>query len=134
MAKDSSNKNWSLLGRLRGAVKKIRVLLNFDLNRFKLASLISGASFKRQQKRLSFNDRPGLTAFVDGGQDSDSNGSGGSAGRALQRTISCPSDQEDIDKRAEMFIANFYKQLKMERQISLQLRYTRGYSFDSPSP
>lgn len=124
MANDS-DKRWSLLGRLRGTVKKIRVLMNFNLNKFKLASLITGASLRRRQqrKRLSFNDRPGLTAFLQEGSDSPVGGSvGDSAGRALQRTISSPSDQEDIDKRAEMFIANFYNQLKMERQISLQLR------------
>ncbi|XP_040383103.1 uncharacterized protein LOC102712004 [Oryza brachyantha] len=29
----------------------------------------------------------------------------------------------DIDRRAELFIANFYKHIQMERQVSLQLRY-----------
>lgn len=29
----------------------------------------------------------------------------------------------DVDKRADHFIANFYKRLQMERQISLELRY-----------
>lgn len=121
--------NRSLLGRLRGAVKKIRFLLNFNVNRWKLASIIGALSGKR---RLSFNDRPGLRACID--HDSDSNDSGSGSGRSLQRTISFPSDQDDIDKRAEMFIANFYRQLKMERQISLELRYARADSFDSASP
>ncbi|KAJ1268682.1 hypothetical protein BS78_07G153400 [Paspalum vaginatum] len=39
-------------------------------------------------------------------------------------------DDDDIDQRAEMFIANFYRQLRMERQVSLQLRYVRGNSWD----
>ncbi|EES13938.1 hypothetical protein BDA96_07G156500 [Sorghum bicolor] len=48
-------------------------------------------------------------------------------------------DDDDIDQRAELFIANFYRQLRMERQVSLQLRYVRGNSWDrtlaaSPSP
>ncbi|KAI3472441.1 hypothetical protein Pfo_029561 [Paulownia fortunei] len=97
---------WLLLGRLKRAVKKIKFLLNFNVNRWKLASIIGASSSKR---RLSFNDRPGLRAC---------------------RTISYPSE-DDIDKRADAFIANFYKQLQYERQISLELRYYRGNSFDS---
>uniref|UniRef100_A0A0D9X8G2 DUF761 domain-containing protein n=1 Tax=Leersia perrieri TaxID=77586 RepID=A0A0D9X8G2_9ORYZ len=31
--------------------------------------------------------------------------------------------EDDIDRRAELFIANFYKHIQMERQVSLQLRY-----------
>ncbi|MCD7446407.1 hypothetical protein HAX54_006016 [Datura stramonium] len=34
-------------------------------------------------------------------------------------------DANDIDKRAEMFIANFRRQLRLERQISLELRYCK---------
>ncbi|XP_027070020.1 uncharacterized protein [Coffea arabica] len=124
-----TKEKWSLLGRLRGAVKKIRFLLNFNVNRWKLASIIGASPVKR---RLSFNDRPGLRACID--HDSDSIDSGSARERSLQRTISCPSDEDDIDKRAEMFIANFYRQLKIERQISLELRYARADSFDSASP
>ncbi|KAG9455946.1 hypothetical protein H6P81_000454 [Aristolochia fimbriata] len=36
---------------------------------------------------------------------------------AFQRTVS-----DDIDKRAEAFIENFYKRIQMERQVSLELR------------
>lgn len=122
-----NSENLLLLGRLRGAVKKIRFLLNFNVNRWKLASIIGASSSNR---RLSFNDRPGLRACMD---DSDSNDSGSARGR-LQRTISYPSDEDDIDKRADMFIANFHRQLRIERQISLELRYTRGNSIDSASP
>lgn len=119
------------LGKLKRAVKKIQFLLNFNiLNRLKLASIIGTSSSKR---RLSFNDndRPGLRACVDeSGSDEESGSS-----RRLQRTTSYPSSEDidiDIDKRADAFIANFYKQLQYERQISLQLRYYRaGNTFDS---
>lgn len=114
---------WSLVGRLKRAVKKIKFLLDFNVNRWKIASLIGASSSKR---RLSFNDRPGLRACF---EDSESNDDPGSA-RGLQRTISYPSE-DDVDKRADAFIANFYKQLQIERQVSLELRYYRGNSFNS---
>ncbi|RCV31328.1 hypothetical protein SEVIR_6G173700v4 [Setaria viridis] len=43
---------------------------------------------------------------------------------------SSSAGDDDIDQRADQFIANFYKQLEMERQVSLQLRYVRGNSWD----
>ncbi|CAK9137982.1 unnamed protein product [Ilex paraguariensis] len=118
---------WSLLDRLKRAVKKISFLLSFDINRWKLSSMI-GASSGRS-RRLSFNDRPGLRACT---KDTESSDSGSSHG--LQRTLSFPSSEDDIDKRAEMFITNFKRQLQIERQISLKLRYCRGDSFESASP
>lgn len=134
---------WSLLGRLRKAVKKIRFLLNFDMNRWKLVSMIGSTSSLSNKRRLSFNDRAGLRACMDTDDDDSVNfySSAGSSssrgiktGGRLQRTISYPSDEDDIDKRAENFIANFYKQLQLERQISLELRYARENSFNSASP
>lgn len=119
---------WSLLGKLRKAVKKIRVILNFDLNKWKLASMIGSASGKR--RAISFNGRQGLRACV---EDSDDLMNASPVKGGLQRTTSFPME-DDIDKRAEMFIANFYRQLRLERQISLELRYCRGNSFGSPSP
>ncbi|PIN03407.1 hypothetical protein CDL12_24061 [Handroanthus impetiginosus] len=114
---------WLLLSKLKRAVKKIKFLLNFNVNSWKLASIIGKSSSKR---RLSFNDRPGLQAFM---EDPDPNDDPGSS-RGLHRTISYPSSEDDIDKRAEAFIANFYKQLRYERQISLELRYYRANSFE----
>lgn len=110
-----------LLGRLKRAVKKINFLINFNVNRWKLASVI-GASSRR---RLSFNDRPGLRSCVD---DSSSNDG---SNRGLQRTISYPLSEDDVDRRADAFIENFYRQLQIERQISLELKYYRGNSFES---
>ncbi|XVE71812.1 hypothetical protein DITRI_Ditri10aG0181900 [Diplodiscus trichospermus] len=115
--------DWSLLTRLRRAVKKVKILLNFSMNRWRIASMIGGSPSSR---RLSFTDRPGLGACAD---DYDS----GSYSRSLARTTSYRSE-DDIDKRAEMFIANFHRQLQIERQVSLQLKYLRGNSFDYNSP
>ncbi|GAB4853580.1 hypothetical protein Ancab_017771 [Ancistrocladus abbreviatus] len=110
------NTKWSLLGRLRKAVNKLRFLLFFNLNpSWRFGSMIRG-SIGKKTRRLSFNDRPGLRACTD-----DDGGN---------QTRSGLSD-EDIDKRAEMFIANFYHQLRLERQISLDLRYCRANSFNS---
>ncbi|KAM7472799.1 hypothetical protein LguiA_010982 [Lonicera macranthoides] len=115
----------SLLSRLRTTVKKITFLLNFNLNRWRLASSFG----KSSNRRLSFNDRPGLTAAYNDSRQS----SGTSPTAGLQRTISFPSE-DDVDKRADLFISNFYKQLRIERQVSLELRYLRGNSFGSVSP
>ncbi|KAF1867344.1 hypothetical protein Lal_00049773 [Lupinus albus] len=81
------------------------------------------------KRNLSFNDRPGLVLC-----SSEKETSSGSSSRELHRTISFPSDDDDIDRRAEAFIANFRNQLRMERQISLQLRYCRQPSFEFNSP
>lgn len=131
----SNNNSWYLLSRLRRAVKKVSFLLNLNMNRWRIASMLSRSSSAVQRIR-SFNDRPaGLTAACDSDENSeeDSVSSRGSS-RHLQRTISYPSDQDDIDQRAEMFIANFRRQLQIERQVSLELRYCRGNSLDMVSP
>ncbi|KAJ7955767.1 DUF761 domain-containing protein [Quillaja saponaria] len=124
----------NFLSRLRRAVEKVRLLLAFNImgHNWRIASMLRRGSLSKRQ--LSFNDRPGLrlcteesdTEDSDSGLDSSSHG-------GLQRTTSYPSE-DDIDKRAEMFIANFRRQLQMERQISLELRYCRGNSFELISP
>ncbi|MCD7460203.1 hypothetical protein HAX54_043063 [Datura stramonium] len=139
--------NWSLIGKLRRAVKKITFLLNFDLNKWKLASYMIGRQKQLHHHQLSFNEKilqkqpTGLNVICSDHEDNlgknanyDSSSSRNSF-KGLQRTMSYPSSEDDIDKRAEMFIANFYNQLRLERQISLELRYCRGNSFgSSPSP
>lgn len=127
-----SNEKWALLGRLRRAVKKVKFLLNLSFNKWQLASVV-GAS----RRAISFNDRPGLRALTDDltimDRDDDSGSSSGR--RRIERTTSYPSDGDDIDKRAEIFINNFRNQLRMERQVSLQLRYNRrGDGFNDNSP
>lgn len=135
--------NWSLLGKLKRVVKKITFLLSFDINKWKLASYMIG---KRPYHQLSFNEKilqkqpTGLNVIcVDEIDDQDlaknvnydSSSSSRNSFKGIQRTMSYPSSEDDIDKRAEMFIANFYNQLRLERQISLELRYCRGNSFGS---
>ncbi|KAK1366825.1 hypothetical protein POM88_042386 [Heracleum sosnowskyi] len=139
-----------MLDKLRNAVKKVQILLNINLNIWKLASILGNGSLQTR-KTLSFNDRPGLRACTDDYDDYNSsistNGeyrqlsgsfsspspspssSHSSSSTRIERTASCPSE-DDIDKRAEMFINNFRRRLVMERQASLQLRYLRGNSFD----
>ncbi|CAL5333465.1 unnamed protein product [Camellia sinensis] len=129
--------SWLLLGRLRRAVKKISFLLNFNINRWRIASTIGASSSNHRRLSHSFNDRPGLRDCTDDlNTYYDSPGSsrgGGGRGGGISRTSSCPSE-DDIDKRAEMFIANFYRQLQIERQVSLELRYCRANSLESASP
>ncbi|XP_057770214.1 uncharacterized protein LOC130990029 [Salvia miltiorrhiza] len=104
----------TLLGKLRRAVQKVKFVLMLSVNKWKVASMLGRSS------RLSFSDRPGLrVCMADSGSDERPESSGG-----LRRTASYPpEDDDDVDKRADAFIANFHKQLRFERQISLQLRY-----------
>ncbi|GMY17722.1 hypothetical protein FCV25MIE_12961 [Fagus crenata] len=115
--------NWLSLGQLKKAVKKLRFLLSFNLSQWRLASIIGSASKRR--RRLSFNDRPGLHGCIED-EMLDRN----SSAKGIQRTRSYGSE-DDIDKRADIFIANFRRQLRLERQVSLELRYYRGTSFKS---
>ncbi|KAG6390592.1 hypothetical protein SASPL_148330 [Salvia splendens] len=108
---------WSLVNRLKRAVKKITFLLDFNINRWKLA-----ASSSKRRLSLSFADKPGIRACLD---EPDSS-------RSLQRTISYQSSDDDVDTKADAFIANFYKQLQFERQISLELRYCKADTINSP--
>ena len=123
MSMPKRNNKSSLLSRLRRAVKKVGFLLNFGIHRWHVASMLRTSSDTR---RFSFNDRPGLRGCT---EDTDSEDQPSSS-RGIQRTISGPCE-EDVDKRADIFIANFYRQLQMERQVSMELRYCRGNSAES---
>ncbi|XP_075515615.1 uncharacterized protein LOC142550267 [Primulina tabacum] len=116
----------SLIDRLKKAVKKIKVLLDYNANRWKIASLIGKSTGKRS--RLSFKVKPGLKEYAEDSESSDDHHPRSSP--QLHRTQSHPVEV-DIDKRADAFIEKFRNQLKYERQISLQLRYYRGNSFES---
>ncbi|PIA28647.1 hypothetical protein AQUCO_06800073v1 [Aquilegia coerulea] len=126
--------DWVSLSPLKRAVKKIRFILNFNINRWRLARIISNTS----RSRLSFNDRQGLHSFIDDHMEGDHRENESTSSIAstpqlqLQRTMSLHiSSDEDIDDRAELFISNFYRQLQIERQISLELQYCRGNSMES---
>ncbi|CAI9293682.1 unnamed protein product [Lactuca saligna] len=145
---EEDNSRWRLLSRLRTVVKKVTFLMNSNVNRWRAVSSFIGRSGSR--RRLSFGERLGLTAIVsssdDEEQENDNHRDSGSCSHGkvlektrsfhIQRTMSFP-EEDDVDKRAEMFIENFYRQLRYERQVSLQLRYRRDTSFgssDSNSP
>ncbi|CAL9243968.1 unnamed protein product [Arabidopsis halleri] len=119
----AKSKDGSLLNRLRQAVNKVRFVLSFKINSLWDLVPMLGSSSSSSSLRLSFNDRPGLTAaFAENKPDLN-----GSSRGALYRTVSYDqSSDEDIDNKAEMFIANFYRQLQIERQISLELKYCQG--------
>ncbi|XP_010545422.1 PREDICTED: uncharacterized protein LOC104817796 [Tarenaya hassleriana] len=123
MKEMAKSKGGSLLNRLRRAVNKVKFVLRFNLNAlWNLVPMIGSSSPSR---RFSFNDRPGLAAACTDEYvpvHDDSTGSSTPRG-ALYRTASYPSSDDDIDKKVDMFIANFYRQLKIERQISLELKY-----------
>ncbi|KAJ8758637.1 hypothetical protein K2173_000358 [Erythroxylum novogranatense] len=119
MVKQKS-KNRSVLGRLKNAVKRIKLLLDFNIGRWRIASFFRKSSTRHS---LSFNDRFGLHGCLEDEELDRTN-----SFRSLQRTRSCVSE-EDVDRRAEMFIENFRRQLLYERQVSLELRYHRGHSF-----
>lgn len=139
-----------MLEKLRNAVKKVKILLNFNLNIWRLASIMGNNGSLTRTRTISFNDtRPGLRAWTDDHDDYNSSistnensqsfgssssspspsSSRSSSSRKIERTTSCPSE-DDIDKKAEIFINNFRRRLVIERQASLQLRYLRGNSFD----
>ncbi|KAD4179908.1 hypothetical protein E3N88_28499 [Mikania micrantha] len=141
MTDDTTNtpKKWNLLNRLKTVVKKVTFLMNSNVNRWRLVSAFMGGG----RRQLSFGERLGLTAIVSSSDDDDDNNNlecrdVGSCSKQLnktrsfhvQRTMSF-REEEDIDKRAELFIENFYKQLRYQRQVSLELRYKRGPSFGS---
>ncbi|CAN0926039.1 hypothetical protein LINGRAHAP2_LOCUS35096 [Linum grandiflorum] len=128
-AEQPRSRPWAPLERLQNAVSKIKLLLNFDLHVWRLAaSLLAGSSSSAPSLRAE--DRPGLTAAA---TDSDSEcwysprnncTPPSSLKSGLRRTISPGfSMEDDVDKRAEMFIVNFRRQLQIERQISLDLKY-----------
>ncbi|CAH8338084.1 unnamed protein product [Eruca vesicaria subsp. sativa] len=129
----AKTKDGSLLNRLRQAVNKVKFVLSFKINSLWGLVPMLGSSSSSSSLRFSFNERPGLAAACTEENEPDS---AGSSRGALYRARSYdPSSDEDIDHKAEMFIANFYKQLKIERQISLELKYLgNNQSFNYRSP
>ncbi|GAV77884.1 DUF761 domain-containing protein, partial [Cephalotus follicularis] len=113
-----SRENWSLLlGSLKRAVKKINILLL----KWRLSCMLKYA-YSKKRRPLSFNDRLGLNGCFEDVVESDENNS--ISIRAIERTRSYNANSDDdIDRRAEVFISNFRRQLWYERQVSLELRY-----------
>lgn len=121
------HQSWSLMqGQLKKAVKKLYMFLSLiKLSKWNSAS-ICGAGFSQSRRSLSFNDRLGLKYYI---VDRDS--VEGSSVQALQRTKSCAYNggDDDIDRKAEIFITNFRHRLLRERQDSLARHYRRGNIF-----
>jgi hypothetical protein len=109
---EMGRESWVEIGRrLKKAVKKFKLLLTFNVRLWCLRSTVGRSSYSR---RLSFDDRLGLHGCI----EDDKLQGDRSVTTGIQRASSFGSD-DDIDKRAEIFIANFRRQLRFERQVSL---------------
>ncbi|CAL9095284.1 unnamed protein product [Musa textilis] len=139
----ADRKRIPLLSLLRRAIQKVRFLLSFDATRWMASSLKRSPLVSRQ---LSFTARPSLLDCTDDdGYEAGSSSSSlsrtvsllsspasrtTSPGSEASRSLSGASSDDDINQRADRFIENFYRQLRMERQVSLQLRYCRKKSLE----
>ncbi|CAL9162816.1 unnamed protein product [Musa hybrid cultivar] len=138
----AAKKTTPLLSRLRGAIHKVRFLLSFDATKW-----IAISSFKRSlpvpPRPLTFTARPSLLDCTDDYYDARSSfalsrtmspcspaSMTPSPVPEISRSTSDASSGDDIDQRAERFIENFYRQLRMERQVSLELSYRREKSLE----
>lgn len=127
-------KNLSAVVRqLKRAVKKVKfILLGLKWRRnWRLIITNTKTGANKMRRHWSFNDRlMGLFGCFED-EKSDENCT---SKRRLQRTTSCVSEDHDhdidIDRRAEVFIANFRCQLLIERQVSLKLSYWQEHSSD----
>ncbi|RWW48678.1 hypothetical protein BHE74_00045231 [Ensete ventricosum] len=136
----ADGKRIPLLSLLRRAIQKVRFLLSFDATRWMASSLNRSPLVSR---RLSFTAGPSLLDCTD--DDGYEAGSSPSTTVSLlsspasrttspeseaSRSLNGASSDDDINQRADRFIENFYQQLRMERQVSLQLRYCRKKSLE----
>ncbi|BAF23850.1 uncharacterized protein [Oryza sativa Japonica Group] len=151
--RSSTTTTSSLLGSFRTAVKKVRFLLSFSATRWILSSIVGSRAGPRRRVSFGPAARPPSLLDYEGsaivspparsGAPSRTASLGPSPARTVTRTSSAASSEllrtssagssssspaggggdDDIDRRAELFIANFYKHIQMERQVSLQLRY-----------
>ncbi|KAL0903321.1 hypothetical protein M5K25_027692 [Dendrobium thyrsiflorum] len=149
--KPLSSDGFHLLRRFKRGVAKVRFLLSFNLRRW----LLSSTSSHRRLALDSRPSSPGLLDLTDVADElgyylfgsisppkspsSSLSQNGSSSSPPPLRTPSLPllrsmtrvtsissASSDDINLRAEQFIENFHRQLMMERQISLQLRYCKG--------
>ncbi|KAG8491128.1 hypothetical protein CXB51_014290 [Gossypium anomalum] len=121
--------NWSVMGRLKRAVKQINSLLRFNLTKWRSSCFLRSLSTRRLPT-LSFNDRLRLHGCIMDEEEEEEESNKKGPVRALHRTTSYASADDDVDQRAELFISNFRRQLWLERQVSLQLRYCRSRSLE----
>ncbi|KAF7846850.1 hypothetical protein BT93_C2403 [Corymbia citriodora subsp. variegata] len=128
----SSSKWWILRRNLKNAVKKIQDMLIRRWRRI-TNSVVSGAPRRHwPRSHTSLSRQHGI-------EEADWNESISKADGALERAkmasfhndgiwnnnpYEYDCEEDDIDGRAENFIANFRRRLQMERQVSLELRYS----------
>ncbi|KAJ8641142.1 hypothetical protein MRB53_017836 [Persea americana] len=110
--------NWLLLRRLRKTIRKVKFLLIFNVQKWRHVAPLMGSPSRRQ---LSFSEPAGLLDCT--GDTTIDDREMGLSPALIRRTA---SDTGDIDRRADIFIANFYRHIQMERQVSLKLRYAKG--------
>ncbi|XP_072971833.1 uncharacterized protein [Typha angustifolia] len=140
MASESS----AVMSRLREAVQKVRFLLSLsDTTRWVITS-IAGSSPMRP--RLSFKRQLSLLDCTgDGAEDYYEVGSSLSTSRTSSTVVSRTSSSismtrtssdastascYDIDTRADLFIEQFREHLRMEKQVSLEIRYRKEKSLE----
>ncbi|KAL2896821.1 hypothetical protein RDABS01_038606 [Bienertia sinuspersici] len=152
MSPTNSTKKCSWLNKLKKAVKKINFLLTstYKFSQWSLASISifrAPSTRHRYTRHLSFNNESGI--YHGCSEDSSMNEESRdinskrclSSFRSFRRMKNFGSNNndhniygsEDIDRRADMFIENFYRQLRIERQVSLNLRYCSNDSSASSS-
>ncbi|KAI3412921.1 uncharacterized protein J3R85_016745 [Psidium guajava] len=134
----SSSGWWVLRRNLKSAVKKIKDMLIHRWRRI-TNSVGSGAHRRRWRQRcptsLGFRHR-----IEEADRNESSSESDGALERARMVSFRCDGighndayendrEEDDINGRAEDFIVNFRRQLQMERQVSLELHYSRKNSF-----
>ena len=119
-----SSKKWSLFHKLKKAVKKLKMILASTDHMFRQWSLASISSRRPPPytRHLSFNNGVGINhGCLEDNHDNDLMSLRSlSFGRIKNNS---KYGVEDIDRRADVFIDNFHRQLRMERQISLEFRY-----------
>ncbi|KAJ4813601.1 cotton fiber protein [Rhynchospora pubera] len=125
----------ALLNKLKNAIQKVKFLLSFDATRWVLCSIRGSftprkVSFKAQPSLLDCTDDATPVDLYGWASNSASVSRTTSNASQVTRTSSNVSSSDDIDKRAEIFITNFYKHIQMERQVSLELRYCREQSLE----
>ncbi|XP_074590714.1 uncharacterized protein LOC141846574 [Curcuma longa] len=131
------------LSRLRRVIEKVKFLLSFDATRWMISSLKRSSP---PPAELRFKTPPSLLDCSD--EYYDSRSSSFVLSRTSSSLLSSPALEtpmtrsasdaspswspggsgEDVNLRADRFIEGFYRQLLMERQVSLELRYVRENS------
>ncbi|KAK6781577.1 hypothetical protein RDI58_019373 [Solanum bulbocastanum] len=109
--------NWSLL---KSLMSKATMKITFLLHKWKLTSRRKHPIKLFKKSKSSLYDA--IRNIDDEFEEQE-----GPCTHCIRRTKSNNNDDDemDVDQRAEMFIANFRRQLRLERQISLELRYCK---------